>query len=62
MKLVRMEGRFKWLLKSMCVEIGVDPDEIDTDLSYWEAKDEIEKQFHAKLRLRAVDFRDDVIQ
>ena len=40
-----MEGRFKWLLRKMAREAGLDPEEVDSSLEYWEAKHEIKKKF-----------------
>ena len=40
------------MLKEMVEKAELDTDEIDNSLEYWEAKEEIEKRFHTKLKLR----------
>jgi hypothetical protein len=46
-----MSGRFKWLLKTMCLNLEIDESEIDCSLSYWENKMNIEQAFQVKLGL-----------
>jgi len=41
-----------WLLEEMCRRIGVDTMLIDSRLTYWENKENIERQTGAKLRLK----------
>jgi len=48
-----MQGRFRWLIDKMCRKAGIDTQEVDHSLTYWEAKNEIEKKFPGvELRLR----------
>jgi hypothetical protein len=40
-----LAGRFRWLLSGLCQNAGIDVEEIDESLEYWEAKREIQKKF-----------------
>lgn len=46
------KGRFKWLLDSMVRRAGIDVQEVDHSLEYFEAKHEIERRFHVELKLK----------
>jgi hypothetical protein len=46
-----LEGRFKHLLREMLIKHEIDEQYIDSSLSYWENKENIERQFGLKLRL-----------
>ena len=47
----RLVGRFIWLLKTMMRLQGIDVQELDVSLDYWEAKAEIEARFMTVLVL-----------
>lgn len=47
-----MDARFRWLLETMMKQQGIDIQELDTSLTYWEAKAEIESKFRTKLVLK----------
>ena len=46
------KGRFRWLIDAMCRRARIDVQEVDHSLTYWEAKNLIEKRFPVKLRLK----------
>jgi len=47
-----MNGNELWLLKQFCERYGLDYEEIDRSLSYWENKDHLQKMvWGSKLRL-----------
>ncbi len=49
MRQYRLEGRFRWLLRSMLDKHDIDEQYIDTQLNYWENKQNIERQFNLRL-------------
>ena len=46
------KGRFRWLLDKQVRLAGIDVQEVDHSLTYWEAKNLIKKRFPVKLRLK----------
>jgi len=49
--MAKLEGRFVWLLETMCRKQGIDVQLIDSELTYAENKTNIERQVHKRLRL-----------
>jgi hypothetical protein len=47
----KLPSRQKWLLSQMCKRLDVDTKEIDSSMSYWENKEEIERLSKVKLHL-----------
>jgi len=47
-----LAGRFRWLLETMMCRQGIDVQELDSSLDYWEAKAEIEAKYRTKLVLK----------
>ena len=45
-------GRFRWLLKSMMRKQGIDVQELDYELDYWENKSAIEAKYGTALALK----------
>ncbi len=52
MKKKALTGRFRWLLGEMMRRQGIDVQELDTTLEYWEAKAEVEAKYRTKLVLK----------
>ena len=46
-----LAGRFRWLLETMMRKQGIDVQELDTTLNYWETKAEVEAKYRTKLVL-----------
>ena len=47
-----LAGRLRWLLETMMRKQGIDIQELDVSLDYWEAKAEIEAKYRTKLVLK----------
>lgn len=46
-----LPGRFRWLLEEMCEKQGIDIQEIDPALDFWENKAAIEAKYNTVLVL-----------
>lgn len=44
-----LAGRFSWLLETIMRRQGIDVQELDRSLTYWETKAEIEAKYRNKL-------------
>ena len=47
-----LAGRFRWLLETMCEHQGIDVQEIDYELDFWENKAAIEAKYRTVLVLK----------
>ena len=47
-----LAGRFVWLLGEMCRKQGIDVQEIDENLDFWENKSKIEEKARGSLVLK----------
>jgi len=49
---MRLHGLFRWLLGQLCRNAGIDRAYIDSELTYWENKENLQRLFpNADLRL-----------
>lgn len=57
-----LAGRFRWLLEAMMRLQGIDVEELDEDLDYWENKAEIESRFMTALVLKPDKLEEKVLR
>jgi len=53
-----LAGRFRWLLAEMMRKQGIDVQEIDSEISFWENKAEIERKYCTVLVLKMENYEE----